>query len=148
MLARQSADRLPELHFEMAFARALAEQKVRGHEETTNEHLVKLLAFDVPEPTRAIWKKEIRKHFRYLGAIRLKPKAALIPQSSWLAWMYEDPFQGNELGYTDGLISLNADEYRRNDKLTIEIAADIRLFYAGASVALSLGEPVEQFIPV
>ncbi len=48
---------------DMAFERKIAEQKVRGREETINEHLVKLLAFDADEDLRASWKKELaRKH--------------------------------------------------------------------------------------
>lgn len=41
---------------EMAFPRSMIERKVEGREQTINEHLVKLAAFDVPEQLRASWR--------------------------------------------------------------------------------------------
>ena len=67
-----------DLLFEMPFERKIAEQKVRGREETVNEHLVKLLAFEAPPELRAGWKRELlRKHLSYFASLRLKTKAQL-----------------------------------------------------------------------
>jgi hypothetical protein len=127
--------------FEMAFDRPVAEAKIRGREETINEHLIKLLAFEVPDPTREYWRKELQtKHFNFLAAIRVKPKAKLLPSRDWLRWLYSDPFVGNEQGYTEALISRYADEYPRNDRSAAEIASRIQKFHRDMSVFLARGE--------
>jgi hypothetical protein len=97
---------------DMAFERKIAEQKVRGREETINEYLVKLLAFDADEDLRASWKKELtRKHLVFLAVLRLKPGRRPLPRRDWYAWLYADPFDGNEEGYARALIGL----HRRGD---------------------------------
>jgi hypothetical protein len=136
-----------EVRFEMAFPRAIVAQKARGREETINEHLVKLLAFDVPQRTRAVWRKELTRHFRFLAALRVKPGASLIPARDWWAWLYADPFEHNEAGYTAGLIALNADDFARNDRSVGAIAGQIRDFHAAMVQRLAQGEAGEDLIP-
>lgn len=56
---------------EMAFGRKIAEHKVRGREETIDEHPVKPLAFEVEEDLRGSWKRAlVRKHLALLAALR------------------------------------------------------------------------------
>ncbi|MDP4022799.1 hypothetical protein Q8W71_09215 [Methylobacterium sp. NEAU 140] len=133
--------------FEMAFPRALVAQKARGREETVNEHLVKLLAFDVPEATRAVWRKELARHFRFLAALRVKPGASRIPARDWWTWLYADPFEDNEAGYTAGLIALNADDFARNGRGVDAVADRIRAFHAAMILRLEAGEAGEDLIP-
>ena len=136
-----------EARFEMAFPRAIVAQKARGREETINEHLVKLLAFEVPAETRAVWRKEIARHYRFLAALRVKPGASLIRCKDWWAWLYADPFENNEAGYTAGLIALNADDFSRNRRTVAEIAGLIRDFHAGMVLRLEAGEVETDLIP-
>ena len=64
--------------FQVSFDRKLVELKVRGAEPTLNEHLAKLVAFDVDERTRELWKREVlRKHLSYFAKfLRAKPHNA------------------------------------------------------------------------
>jgi hypothetical protein len=130
------------LAFEMAFERKVAEQKARGREETINEHLAKLLAFDAPPLLRESWKRELlRKHLSTLAAYRLKPDKRPIPRRDWWAWLYADPFEGNEEGYAAALILQHEDESPRNTRVPIEVAAAIRDLHAALAERLSRGDP-------
>jgi hypothetical protein len=132
---------------EMAFPRAIVAQKARAREETIIEHLVKLLAFDVPEETRGVWRKEIARHPRFLAALRVKPSAGLIPAQDWRTWLYAAPFEDNEAGYTSGLIAMNADDFPRNGRGVDEIAGVIRDIHVGLSARLARGEAAQDLIP-
>jgi hypothetical protein len=136
-----------DFRFEMAFPRAIVAQKARGREETINEHLVKLLAFDVAPETRAVWRKELARHFRFLAALRVKPGASLIPVRDWWTWLYADPFEHNEAGYTAGLIALNADDFTRNGSSVGAIAGQIHEFHAAMIQRLARGEAGADLIP-
>jgi hypothetical protein len=127
---------------EIAFERKLVEQKARGREETVNEHLAKLLAFEVPPELRASWKRElVRKHLLTLAAYRMKPGRRLIPRRDWWAWLYADPFEGNEDGYASALIAQHEDAYPRNGRSPAEVAATIRDLHASLAERLARGDP-------
>jgi hypothetical protein len=132
--------------FEMAFDRKIAEQKVRGKEETVNEHLVKLLAFDVGEETRAIWKRELRTHFAYLSALRLRPDGRLVPRRDFFKWLYQEPFEGNEAGYVGALIGIHEEDFTRNARSIDEIAASIGAFHAALADRLARGDGARDLI--
>ena len=136
-----------ELRFEMAFPRAIVAQKARGREETLNEHLVKLLAFDVAAEKRTVWRKALARHFRFLAALRFKPGASLIPVRDWWTRLYADPFEHNEAGYTAGLIALNADDFTRNGCSVGAVAGQIREFHAAMVQHLARGEAGANLIP-
>ncbi|MCJ2068267.1 hypothetical protein MKK75_05500 [Methylobacterium sp. J-030] len=136
-----------ETRFEMDFPRAIVAQKARGREETINEHLVKLLAFDVASETRAVWRKELARHFRFPAALRVKPGASPIPARDWWTWLYADPFEHNEAGYTAGLIALDADDFTRNGSSVGAIAGQIRDFHAALVQRLGRGEACAGLIP-
>ena len=105
------------------------------------------MTFDVAAETRTVWRKEIIRHLRFLAALRVKPNAGLIPARDWRVWLYTDPFEHNEAGYTAGLIALNADDFARNGRGVDAIAGLIRDFHAGAAARLTRGEATEDLIP-
>ncbi len=123
---------------EMAFTRPIAEQKFRAREETINEHLVKLLAFEVVETTQAVWKKELKNHLSYLAKIRIKTQG-LVPERFVRNWLYADPFDENEVPYVSGFIEMHADDYVRNDKTPQAIAERIKEFWGEAAPAIAKG---------
>jgi hypothetical protein len=132
---------------EMAFDRRIAEQKIRGAEQTINEHLVKLLAFDGDDTLRQGWKKElVRKHFGFLANMRLKPNNRLVPERDFLAWLYGDPFEGNEEGYTAALIRLSDDQYPRNSRTVAEVAASLAQFHSELARSLSTGSDAADLV--
>jgi protein CrcB len=136
-----------DLLFEMPFERKIAEQKVRGREETVNEHLAKLLAFEASPELRAGWKRELlRKHLSYFASLRLKTKAQLIPRRDWWAWLYAEPFGGNEEGYMRHLIALHEDEYSRNARPLSEITTRLREFHAALADRLARGDPAADLL--
>ena len=83
----------------------------------------------------------LRKHLSYFASVRVKPDKRLVPRRDWWAWLYDDPFEGNEEGYTDHLIALHEDEYPRNDRNTVEVAARIRDLHTALADRLARGEP-------
>lgn len=126
---------------EMSFTCALAEQKVRGREETINEHLVKLLAFEASSGLRDSWKRELlRKHFGLLAAIRVKPSSRRLAMQDFWEWLYADPFEGNEIGYIQALMALNADQYPRSTTPLPAVAARLAAFHRAMAERLSRGE--------
>lgn len=128
--------------FTLSFERKIVELKARAREETINEHLAKLLAFEAPPELRASWKRElVRKHLVTLAAYRTKPGKRLVPRRDWWAWLYDDPFEGNEAGYPDVPIAQHEDEYPRNDRSTAEVAARIRDLHAALADRLARGDP-------
>jgi len=133
-----------ELRFEMAFPRATVARKARGREETINEHPVKRLAFAVAAETRAVWRKALARHVRFLAALRVEPGASLIPDRDWWTWPYADPFEHNEVGYTTGLI---AGDFARNGRSVGVIAGQIRAFRAAMVQRLGRGEAGIDLIP-
>jgi hypothetical protein len=125
---------------EVAFPRSLIALKVRGAEQTINEHLVKLMAFEVEPALRESWKRElVRKHFAFLSRLRLKPDRRAVRARDFFDWLYDEPFEGNELGYTEALIGLSADMYTRNGVTLPNLAARLRGFHASLAEELSEG---------
>lgn len=127
---------------DLAFPRQVAAAKARGREETINQHLIKLLAFDAPEATRALWRREIEGHLRFLSRMRLKPGARLISARQWREWLYAEPFEGNELGYVDALIQ-SVDGFARNDRPVEDAHARLKTFHEQLAPALARGETIE-----
>ena len=126
----------------MSFDRKLVELKVRGAEPTLNEHLAKLLAFDVDErrANRGSGKCSAST-WATSRVLRVKPDKRLVPRRDWWAWLYDDPFEGNEEGYADHLIAQHEDEYPRNRPSTVEVAARIRDLHAALADRLARGDP-------
>ena len=58
----------------MSLPKRHAEARLLGMEPPLNEHLLKLLAFDMPPARRAYFRKEIRKWMRDIQVMRLKDK--------------------------------------------------------------------------
>ncbi len=141
-----AASELAHAPIEMAFDRKIVEQKIRGREETINEHLVKLLAFDVPQSARDVWKKELRAHFAYLAALRLRPDRRLVARRDLFEWLYLDPFEGNESGYVAALIGIHEEDYPRNDRAVDEIAGRLRVFHEELAERLARGDPARDLI--
>src|SRR3954451_966403 len=133
--------------FTLSFERKIVELKVLGREETINEHLAKLLAFQAHPELRESWKRElVRKHLVTLAAYRLKPGKRLVPRRDWWAWLYDGPFEGNEEGYAEVLITQHEDEYPRNDRSAAEIAARIRDFHAALADRLARRDSVIELL--
>ena len=126
--------------FEMSFDHPLVEAKFRGLERTISEHLVKLLAFDAPDHTRSVWKKEIRNHLLYLSRLRAKSNNKPIPAKSIWKWLYTDPFEHNEVGVVEGYVMMYEDDFKRNTLHHLQIAERIKSFYWTISQNLAKGD--------
>ncbi len=72
--------------------------------------------------------------------MRLKPGNRRVPEGDLWDWLYAEPFEGNELGYTAALIRMNEDELRRNARGLDEIAAALRGFHAALAPRLAAGD--------
>lgn len=71
---------------------------------------------------------------RFLARMRVKPSATLIPARNWRDWLYAEPFEGNELGYTDALIQ-SVTGFDRNAKSLSEIHDALKAFHERVSTA-------------
>ena len=130
---------------EMSFDRKIVEQKFRAREETINEHLVKLFAFDVEERTRIVWKKEIRNHILYLSSLRIKSQKH-IPAKTIMTWLYSDPFEGNEIAYVSSFVRMHDEDYARNQISVKDVGDHIRAFWNNVVPALSSGNPASEIV--
>ena len=128
--------------FTLSFERKIVELKVRVREETINELLANLLAFDADQRARETCKRELmRKHLGYFAVLRVKPDKRLIARCDWWAWLYDDAFEGNEEGYAEALITQHEDEHPRNGRSAAEVAAGSRDLHAALSDRLARGDP-------
>ena len=128
--------------FTLSFERKLVELKVLGREETINEHLAKLLAFEAPPEVREPWKRElVRKQSRHARGVPTKAWQTAGPAPGLVGMAYDGPFEGNEEGYADHLIAQHEGEYPRNDRSAAEVAARIRDLHAALADRLARGEP-------
>lgn len=137
-----------EILTEMAFPKKIAEGKIRAKEETINLHVIKLLAFEVEEGTKAYWRKEIYAETRFLSGIsmRVGNKARHVTATEYFALLYTEPFGQNELPYTQALIDIAVSKaeqggspMRRNTRSVADIAAMIRQFQVALCPVLTAG---------
>ncbi|CAM6055309.1 unnamed protein product [Sphagnum tenellum] len=137
-----------EILTEMAFEKKVAEGKVRAKEETINLHVIKLLAFDVEEVTKVYWRKEIFAETRFLSGIsmRVGKKARHITAAQYFALLYTEPFDQNELPYTQALIDVaeskaeqGGSPMQRNNRPISDIATMVRQFQIALCPLLAAG---------
>jgi hypothetical protein len=131
---------------EMAFTRKKAEQIVTGLERPLNRHLVKLLALQAPEETRAAWKREVKRWLREIAALRLKPAVTRLKASDLNAWLYDEPFGGVEELNTRFLIQDSLEEGFVAHAGASETAARLKALHETLSVRLAAGDPAVELV--
>lgn len=135
----------------MIFPRDIAQLKILGREQTLNEHLVNLLAFDVEPRLRASWKQEIAaKHLAFIARMKVRTGrgARSLSAADLLDWLYRGPFEHSELGYTRALIDLYIDTYPRNSQPVAEIHNRIKALHEALTPRLAGGDPAVDLIEV
>lgn len=129
----------------MAYSRKKAEQIVTGLERPLNRHLVKLIAFDAPPQTRAVWKRELGRWLREIAAIRVKPHMTHLKPKDLSDWLYEEPFGGVEEINTRFLIEDESEGFRvvRDAAAT---AQRLRELHQALGARLAAGDPAADLV--
>lgn len=131
----------------MAYDRKKVAQIVTGLEDAINTHLVKLLALEADDATRAHWKRELRSWFRKLSVLRIKPDNAM-PSAAWMFEMlFTEPFEGvAETNVTSLIALLRQDGYRSRPREASETVAALRVFHQTMAGRLAAGDAGEDLI--
>jgi hypothetical protein len=124
---------------EMAVTANKAERQVGGLEWPINQHLVKLLALDAPDATRAAWKRELREWFGQIATLRIKPSARRLPAHTLFGWIYDERFGGSEVQNVTAMLALH-DDMPRNARTAEEVADALLAFHAEAARLLASGQ--------
>lgn len=123
----------------MAVTRKKAEQQVSGLEWPLNLHLVKLLGFDAPEATRAVWKREVREWCTQVATLRIEPANRPLPARTLLAWLHDERFEGSAAQNVAAMLAL-PEGLRRNALPPEAVAARLHEFHAAACASLAAGQ--------
>jgi hypothetical protein len=129
----------------MAMHRAHARQRIWDLGDIINEHLIKLLATDVSDRTRAAWRKELRAWFGKVADIGLKPDGRPPKERDLYKWLWDDFFGQVEERNIERQLQELAD-FRRNNLTPAEIARQMEAFHRAAAAHLARGEPVGELI--
>jgi hypothetical protein len=106
----------------LAMSRRRAATRADGLSRPILNHIVKLLAADASEATRAHWRAELRGWLDDLAVIRLKPTRRRPTRAMHRDWLFgaieDDPVAGVEIE----LRRPDVRRLRRNDRTPVEIA--------------------------
>jgi hypothetical protein len=128
----------------MSLPKRHAEVRLIGMEPPLNQHLLKLLAFDMPSERRDYFRKEVRKWLRDIQAIRLKDSNNPGEASWYYDLLYDGPFGGVEeqnIRMTcEGIEDDYEDCLTRNTTTTPELVERLRRFHQTLAERASQGE--------
>lgn len=131
---------------EMSLPRHVIMARANGAEETINIHLVKILAFEAPETTRAFWKEEVADHYRRFALWSLKPSGRRVPAKDWLEWLYAGPAEPMEGANLLNLLRRAGDDFRKRDIDADDVIKALRAFHRTASEQLARGENADNLL--
>ena len=139
----------PGQSIEMAYPQKIARDIIIGLARPINNHLVKLIGFNVPAPLRQHFKRELRNWFNEIQAIRLKPNTRTGSFKFYFDPLFDYPFGGIEVQNMRALVELISREYdeARPTKTAEELAEWLKRFHTGLAERLHQGEPVLDMIP-
>jgi hypothetical protein len=139
--------RTPTL-LEMSLPKKDAEADLRGIRRPLNEHVLKLLAFDMPDELRAYFRKEVRKWLRDIQTIRLKPHNKPGKAAWYYDLLYEGPFGGVEAGNVaticDGIDDYYEGRLVRNATPVPVLVERLRAFHEALAERAARGEPLAE----
>lgn len=125
---------------EMAYPRRKIEQIVTGLERPLNRHLLKLVGLAAPEPTRAVWRKEVKRWLLEIASLRLKPSNRMLAAETLFEWLFEEPFGGAEARNAGALLALEADAFPQTLG-GAEAAVRLRALHEALTLRLAVGDP-------
>jgi hypothetical protein len=126
--------------------RKKAEQLVTGLEDPLNVHVLKLLALDVPEDTRRVWKRELMTWARRIAAIRLKPDERCLPKDDLYRWLYEEPYGATAAENVAAVLAIEGSDFQRNPLGLDEIVQRHNAVVEGLAEHFSRGNPAQEVI--
>jgi hypothetical protein len=130
----------------MSLPKRHAEARLLGMESPLNEHLLKLLAFDMSPERRAYFRKEVRKWLRGIQVMRLKDSSKPGKMSWYYGFLYDGPFGGFEEKNVQIICEAIEDDYEdgltRNMLTTAELVGRLRDFHRMLAERAARGEPL------
>ncbi|MGE5271463.1 MAG: hypothetical protein ACM3JG_17515 [Thiohalocapsa sp.] len=133
----------------MSFPRKLVEHVILGLYSPVNSHLVKLIAFDFPEETRAHFRRELKSWLRKIQSMRFKPQNRTGSWRFYFDLLFDYPFGGVEVHNMRLIMGDIAEEYdhARPIKTPEEMVEWLRAFHTQLAERLHKGEDVLDLIP-
>jgi hypothetical protein len=121
-----------------------AEVRLIGTEPPLNQHLLKLLGFDMPSERRDYFRKEVRKWLRDIQVIRLMDSNNPGKASWYYDLLYDGPFgsveEQNVRMICEGIEDDYEDCLTRNTTTTPELVERLRRFHQMLAERASQGE--------
>jgi hypothetical protein len=132
----------------MALPRKLVETTILGLQDPVNEHLVKLIGFDLPDGQRQHFRRELRTWFRKIRRLRIKPNNRPGSVKFYFDLLFDYPFGGVEVENMRSIIDEISEEYdARSTKTAEELVAWLRKFHQELAERLHNREDVLDMIP-
>jgi hypothetical protein len=130
----------------MALPKRHAEVRLIGLEAPLNEHVIKLLAFDMPEERRAYFRKEVRNWLREIQAMRLKDSGRPGKAGWYYGLLFDGPFGGfeerNVATVCEGIEDRYGGSLVRNATPVPVLVERLRAFHEELSRRAARGEPL------
>jgi len=132
----------------MALPRKLVETTILGLQDPINEHLVKLVGFDLPDEQREHFRRELRTWFRKLRRLRIKPNNRTGSVKFYFDLLFDYPFGGVEVENMRSIVDEISQDYDARPTTTAEdLVAWLRGFHEDLAERLHNREDVLELIP-
>jgi hypothetical protein len=132
----------------MALPRKLVETTILGLQDPINEHLVKLVGFDLPDEQREHFRRELRTWFRKLRRLRIKPNNRTGSVKFYFDLLFDYPFGGVEVENMRSIVDEISQDYdARPTKTAEDLVAWLRGFHEDLAARLHNREDVLELIP-
>ncbi len=146
MQARKPRDGVAAVLSAMSLPKRHAELRLLGLEPPLNEHILKLLAFDMPAERRAYFRKEVRKWLREIQTIRLKDSDKPGKASWYYGLLYDGPFgnveERNVATVCEGIEDYYEGSLVRNATPIPALVERLRAFHGALAERAARGEPL------
>jgi hypothetical protein len=132
----------------MALPRKLVETTILGLQDPINEHLVKLVGFELPDEQREHFRRELRTWFRKLRRLRIKPNNRPGSVKFYFDLLFDYPFGGVEVENMRSIIDEISQDYDASPTKSAEdLVAWLRGFHEELAGRLHNREDVLDLIP-
>jgi hypothetical protein len=138
----------PDELMEMEYPRKYVENIIIGLEDLLNEHLVKLIGFDVPTEQRTHFRRDVRTWLAKIQRPRMKPDSRTGSFKFYYDLLFDYPFGGVEVQNTRAIMDLVSEEHDlRPTKSPEELAEWLKQFHAKFAERLHHGRAVLELVP-
>ena len=135
---------------EMAYPKRYVEQIITGLADPINEHLIKLIGFELSPELRHHFREELDTWLDKIQRLRMKPNNRTGNSKFYYDLLFDYPFGGVEVRNVRSIMNLISRRYRgiQPAKTPEEVVEWLRNFHLALAQRLSAGEMVLDLIPL